>query len=232
MNPAVAEYGIPAPAAILSEMRARGCSLASLACLEPEDVRERLRAQWAFPPNLPHLRALAHVILQRDLSCLSVYRDEYWLTFIGSPSQVPLSIAGRNELPAPLQKQFPVGSVDGLEPFLQHFGGTAERLPHRNYFVRPADYVIVSSDDERYDWGRVDGWAGALKLYQGGGGDCIVMHSKGYLGMWSHDIAWEQPDQPSFRRLSLGFVELIQHYSEYLSFPLESYERQQSPFII
>jgi hypothetical protein len=230
-RPGMREYDFPAPAAVLSAMRVRGHSLASLACLDAEQAIKQLRTQWNFPPHFFHLRTLAHAILQRGLLCLSVYEDEYWLTFNSGDDDLPLSIAGWNELPALLMEQFPVTSVDGLEAFLHHFGGTAEWLPPSGgCFDRPADYVLVSSNDERYDWGVIGGWEGALRFYQGAAGDCIVIHPKGYVGIWSHDIGWERTDEVAFKQLSLSFVELIEHYSQYLALPLLSPEREQSPF--
>jgi hypothetical protein len=76
----------------------------------------------------------------------------------------------------------------------------------------------------------VSGWEGSLALYHGASGDRIVLHPDGYAGKWLHEIGWESDRENPFVKLDFSFPELIIHFSDYLALPLESQERQASPF--
>src|SRR5262249_28999351 len=97
-------------------------------------------------------------------------------------------------------------------------------------FWRPSESVIVRADDPTNDWGMLGEWEGSVTFYHGASGDQILIHPGGDVGKWSHEIGWESSDQPSVERLGTSFHELIEHFPDYLSLPLMSPRRRDSPF--
>jgi len=227
----VDEYQLPASAKIVERLRANSHSFTNLVSMPPNAIVERLLAKLRFE-NQPHLARLARAILALPLSCLSVYETQVWLTFHDKEAGARLHLPGLGDIPPSLAEQFPLRSIPGLEEFLRYFGGMADGfLPPGSNFWDPAEAIIVSRDDHSLgSWGLVNGWEGSLTLYHGASGDRIVLHPHGYAGKWLHEIGWESERKSPFVKLDLSFPELIIHYSEYLSLPLESPERQASPF--
>lgn len=229
----VDEYEFPAPNDVVHEMRSQSNALLDLACLPSNEILTRLEKEWHFE-STPHLTNLAHMILDLPLSCLSVHGEQYWLTF--NRSGYPLSIAGANVIPESLFRTFPISCVHGLREFLTHFGGMADGfLPPGGFFWPPSQLVLVSDDDPRYVWGMVGDWAGSLAFYHGPSGDQIVIHPDGYLGKWSHDIAWERTscDKTPFVRLDYSFPESIDEFVNYLQISMDdpmNRRREFSPY--
>lgn len=199
----------------------------AIAGLDGDQIVDRLKAEWSGFQQ-PYLQALSQAILSRELECLSIDSfGQQWLTFYDPLT--PVHIAPPAKLTDQLRSQFPFDAIPGLAEFLEHFAGLVDgRLPPCPWFVPIGQCRTLRSNCDFYDWGLLDGWEGALTLYNTCGGNFIVLSPENVCAKWEHDIGWEQPDENPFEKLGWSMSDLVFQFIAYLSLSEES--QKDSPF--